>query len=204
MTDICVNIIDIETNKSKKKQIEFEGSNVDNVNSNKRSRKMVKNDTSQLVNIEVDNNNSSLIESVTLTSHIPSLVDTIKLLHYSSSNEKNGIDLVNILTNHYFLDELSVNDSKFKLFNRIRHSIISEKSKPVAKQNLTGRIETEINYACYMDDLKFLITNVYRIDEHLNLRFEWKTKDVLKKAQQRMQFVEAFAKIFSNTYIEII
>jgi hypothetical protein len=55
-----------------------------------------------------------------------------------------------------------------------------------------------------MDDLKFLITNVYRIEEHLNLRFEWKAKDVLKKAQQRMQFVEAFAKIFSNKYIEII
>jgi len=164
---------------------------------------MVENNTSQSVNIDDNNNSSSLIESLTLTSRIPSLVDTIKLLHHSSSDEQNGINLIKTLSQHYFLGESPANDSKIKLFNRIRHSIISEKAKPVAKQNLIGRIETELNYACYMDDLKFLIINVYGIEESLNLQFEWKAKNDLKKAQQRMQFVAEFAKTFSDKYIVI-
>jgi len=160
---------------------------------------MVENDTLQKVNIA---NNNSLAESATaLTSQIPSLVDTIKLLHLSSSDEHNGINLMSILTDHYF-NGVTANDSKFKLFNRIRDSIISEKTKTSAKQNLTGRVETELNYSCYMADLKFLISNVYKIEESFNLKFDWKTNtDILKKTQQRTQFVVEFAKHFSYKYI---
>jgi hypothetical protein len=117
------------------------------------------------------------------------------------SDEYNGINLVNILTCHYF-NGVSVNDSKYKLFNRIRHSVISEKAKPVAKQNLIGRIETEVNFACYIEDLIFLISNVYKIEESLNSNFDWKTNsDIFKKAQKRMLFVTEFVKVFIDKYI---
>lgn len=185
------------SNTSNKKRIECEGSNFNNPKSTKRSRKMVENDTLQIVN-----NNSSLAESATLISQLPSLVDTIKLLHLSSSDEHNGINLMSILTDHYF-NGVTANDSKYKLFNRIRDSIISERSKTAAKQNLTGRVETELNYSCYMADLKFLISNVYKIEESFNLKFDWKTNtDILKKTQQRTQFVAEFAKHFSYKYID--
>ena len=72
------------------------------------------------------------------------------------------------------------------------------------KQNLIGRIEAEVNYPAYMEDLKFLISDVYKLEDSFNFKFDWKTNsDILKKAQQRMQFVAVFAKCFVEKYIQV-
>ena len=122
----------------------------------------------------------------------PSFVEVIKKLHLSDENSEMYI---NTLMSNYS------SDARYQLFNRIRQSVLAERRKDKKKQNITGRLEGELNFVCYMEDLKILIKSIYKIEQDINLSFDWNNDvDILKKVNQRQRFVSEFVKVFVATF----